>query len=189
VRLVCPGMSFKYAAEHDALLTAIAGRVPGAKLIFFRTRPEALSDRLERRLRAAFARAGLNFERHVVFLPWHEPPAFRALLAAADLYLDTLGFSGFNTALQAVRCGLPVVTREGQFLRGRLASGMLRHAGLDELVATSDAAYVELAVALASDPGRRQALRERVRNASERLLEDDAPVRALENFLERVSRR
>ena len=188
-RLLCPGMSFKYAAEHDALLTAIAARVPAARLIFFRTRPEALSQRLERRLRAAFGRAGLDFDRHAVFLPWQEPPAFRALLATADLYLDTLGFSGFNTALQAVRCGLPVVTREGRFLRGRLASGMLRHIGLDELVATSDSAYVELAVALAGDPGRRRALRERVRSASERLLEDDAPVRALENFLERVSRR
>src|ERR1043165_1875810 len=151
-RLLCPGMSFKYAAEHDALLTAIAARVPAARLIFFRTRPEALSQRLERRLRAAFGRAGLDFDRHAVFLPWQEPPAFRALLATADLYLATLGFSGSTTARQAGRCGWPVVTREGRFLRGRLASGMLRHIGLDELVATSDSAYVDLAVALVNDP-------------------------------------
>jgi hypothetical protein len=41
----------------------------------------------------------------------------------ARLYLDTIGFSGFNTAMLAVECGLPVVTREGRFMRGRLASG------------------------------------------------------------------
>jgi predicted O-linked N-acetylglucosamine transferase (SPINDLY family) len=71
-------------------------------------------------------------------------------------------------------------------MRSRLASGMLRHIGLDELVATSDSAYVELAVALANDAGRRRDLRERLRSARERLFEDDAPVRALEAFLARA---
>ena len=186
VLLICPGTPFKYAAEHDTLLVEIARRVSGGKLLFFRGRPDALTDRLERRLRAAFERAGLAYERHVAFIPWLPAPAFRSLLAKADLYLDTVGFSGFNTALQAVRCGLPVVTRDGRFLRGRLASGMLRHIGLDELVAPSDAAYVELAVSLASDVARRRQLRERLRAASGKLLEDDAPVRGLEAFLERA---
>ena len=98
-------------------------------------------------------------------------------------------FKSFNTALQAVRAGLPVVTREGRFLRGRLAAGILRRMGLDELVAPSDSAYVELAVALANDPARRRELRERLRLGSERLLEDDAPVRALESFMLRVTGR
>lgn len=186
VRLICPGTPFKYAAEHDALLVAIARGVGNGKLIFFRGPPEALARRWERRLRAAFERAGLRYEQHVVFVPWQEPHVFRSLLASADLYLDTVGFSGFNTALQAVRCGLPVVTREGRFMRGRLASGMLRHIGLDELVATSDAAYVELAVALANDARRRQEMRERLRDARQRLYEDDAPIRALEAFFERA---
>ena len=185
--LGCPGTPFKYAAEHDALLVEIARRVPAGKLLFFRGKPDALFARLEKRLRAAFERAGMAYDRHVVFMPWLQPPAFRSLLAASHLYLDTLGFSGFNTALQAVRCGLPVVTREGRFMRGRLAAGLLRQIGLDELVATSDAAYVELAVALANDAGRRRSLGERLREASGRLLEDDAPVRALEGFLDRVS--
>jgi predicted O-linked N-acetylglucosamine transferase (SPINDLY family) len=186
VLMLCPGTPFKYAAEHDAIWVEIARRVPGGKLVFFRSNPPALSNKLERRLRAAFERAGLSFERHVVLLPWQDPRAFRAILAAADLYLDTVGFSGFNTALQAVQCGLLVVTREGRFMRGRLASGMLRHIGLDELVAASDAAYVELAVALANDAGRRRQLCERLRSARERLFEDDAPVRALESFLTRA---
>jgi predicted O-linked N-acetylglucosamine transferase (SPINDLY family) len=187
VSLICPGTPFKYAAEHDALLVAIARGVPSGRLVFFRGPPEALARRWERRLRSAFEREGLPYERHVLFVPWQEPHVFRSLLAAADLYLDTVGFSGFNTALQAVRAGLPVVTREGRFMRGRLASGMLRHIGLDELVATSDAAYVDLAVALANDAPRRQRLRQRLRAARDRLFEDDAPIRALEAFLEQAA--
>src|SRR5262249_55525535 len=143
-------------------LAEIARRVPGGKLVFFRGEPDALAARLEQRLRSAFDRAGVAFDRHAVFLPWLNPEEFRALLARAHLFLDTIGFSGFNTAVQAVRCGLPVVTREGSFMRGRLASGVLRHLGFDELVAASDAEYVELAVALAGDPPRRQRLRERL---------------------------
>ena len=72
-------------------------------------------------------------------------------------------------------------------MRGRLASGMLRHIGLGELVTPSDAAYVDLAVALANDAGRRQRLREQLCGARGRLFEDETPVRALEKFFERVA--
>ena len=186
LRLLCPGTPFKYAARYDALIVEIARRLPRARFFFFRGPPEVLSARLEARMRAAFSSAGVEFERHVVFLPWQSASSFRGVLAASDLYLDTVGFSGFNTALQALCFDLPVVAREGRFLRGRLASGMLQYIGLDELVAGSDEGYVELAVALASDAPRRQALRERIRTAREKLFEDDAPVRALEAFLERA---
>ncbi|HEV3009061.1 MAG TPA: tetratricopeptide repeat protein [Burkholderiales bacterium] len=184
--LVCPGTAFKYAPQHDRLLAEIARRVPSSRLVFFRSRPEALADKLRERLRDSFRRAGVDFERHVVFIPWQTRGAFRALLRRADLYLDTIGFSGFNTAVQALECGLPIVAREGRFLRGRLGSGPLRHLGLDELVAPSEEAYVELAAALAADPARRQALRRRIESARERLFRDQAPLDALEGFLKTV---
>ena len=120
----------------------------------------------------------------MTFLPWQSRASFRALLKRADLYLDTIGFSGFNTAVQALECGLPIVAREGRFLRGRLASGVLRHLGLDELVAGSDEAYVELAVTLAADRERRQALRKRIEAGRERLYRDPAPLDALQRFIE-----
>jgi predicted O-linked N-acetylglucosamine transferase (SPINDLY family) len=184
--LVCPGTAFKYAPQHDRVLAEIARRLPKSRLLFFRGRPEQLADKLRERLRDSFRRAGVDFERHVTFLPWQTSGAFRALLRRADLYLDTIGFSGFNTAVQALECGLPVVAYEGRFLRGRLASGLLRHVGLDELVAPSADAYVELAVALAVDPERRRALRPRIESSRERLYGEQAPLDALEAFIKRV---
>jgi protein O-GlcNAc transferase len=135
--LLCPGNAFKYAPQHDRLLAAIAQRVPRSRLVFFRSRPEPLAEKLRARLAESFRRAGADFERQVTFLPWQSRASFRALLKRADLYLDTVGFSGFNTAVQALECGLPIVAREGRFLRGRLGSGVLRHLGLDALVAPS----------------------------------------------------
>jgi predicted O-linked N-acetylglucosamine transferase (SPINDLY family) len=180
---VCPGSAFKYAPQHDAVLVDIAKRVPNARLVFFRSRPEPLAGKLRERLRESFRRAGADFERHVSFIPWQTRGAFRTLLRRADLYLDTLGFSGFNTAVHALECGLPIVAYEGRFLRGRLASGPLRHIGLAELVAASPEAYVELAVALAGDAERRRALRQRVASGRARLFGDRAPLDALERFV------
>ncbi len=118
-----------------------------------------------------------------MFIPWQQKPAFYELLRRADVFLDTIGFSGFNTALQAVECGLPIVTREGRFLRGRLASGILRRMGLPELVAQSEEAYVELAVRLARDAEYREHIRSRIVASRHVLFEDMAPIRALEDFL------
>ena len=182
--LICPGVPFKYSARHDRIFTSIAARSPSAKFVFFRNEPSHLSRKLEARLRDAFAAARLDFERQVAFLPWQSLENFRGVLAQADLYLDTLGFSGFNTALQALECGLPPVAYEGRFLRGRLASGMLRHIGLSELVTGSDDDYIELVVALAQDGERRADLRARIARGRDTLYEDPAPVAALEKFLE-----
>lgn len=184
--LICPGTAFKYAPQHDWVLAEIAKRVPNARLVFFRGRPEPLAEKLRERLRDSFRRARVDFERHVVFVPWQTRGAFRALLGRAALYLDTIGFSGFNTAVQALECGLPIVAREGRFLRGRLASGPLRQIGLAELVAPSEEAYVELAVALAGDAERRGQLRRRIETGRERLFRDPAPLEALERFVEDV---
>ena len=98
-------------------------------------------------------------------------------------FLDTIGFSGFNTAMQAIESGLPVVTREGRFLRGRLASGILKRLDLHEFIASSEQAYVELAVRLARDKSFRVDLRTRIENSRHTLYDDRASVRALESLL------
>jgi predicted O-linked N-acetylglucosamine transferase (SPINDLY family) len=101
----------------------------------------------------------------------------------ADVYLDTIGFSGFNSAMQAVECGLPLVTREGRFMRGRFAGGILRRLGLPELVTTSDAAYAALAARLAGDSGYRREVRDRIEASRNALYDDVAPIRAMESLL------
>jgi predicted O-linked N-acetylglucosamine transferase (SPINDLY family) len=181
--LVCPGTPFKYAPEHDALLPAIAQQLSACQFVFFTHWARALSEKLRLRLAAAFTHAGLDPDRHLRFLPWLSPPEFHALMRRADVCLDTVGFSGFNTALQALECALPMVTREGRFLRGRLASGMLRRIGLHELVARDEQAYVAAAVELVREPSLRQALRHRIESQRHVLYADPAPIRALETLL------
>lgn len=180
---VCPGVPFKYAPQHDWIFPEIARRLGHCRFIFFAHWNRILSDRLAQRLQAAFAARGLSYERFVTTIPWQTPAAFLGWLRRADVFLDTIGFSGFNTALQAVESGLPIVTREGRFLRGRLASGILKRLGLHELVVPTEQAYVDLAVRLAEDSARRQAVRARIAGSRAALYQDRGPVRALEDFL------
>ena len=101
----------------------------------------------------------------------------------ADVFMDPIGFSGFNTAMQAVDCALPIVTREGSFLRGRLASGILKRMGLSELVATTEEGYISLVVRLVQDAQYNRELRQRMADSRGDLYGDLMPIRALEDFL------
>lgn len=181
--LVCPGVPFKYAPQHDWIFPEIAQRLGRCRFVFFTHWQRGLSERLRHRLDAAFAARRLDAGRFVTFLPWLTNAAFLGLMTHADLYLDTIGFSGFNTALQAVQCGLPLVTREGRFMRGRLASGILKRIGLQELIAASEQEYVDLVEKIVRDADYREHVRARIEANRGALFEDASPIRALEQFL------
>ena len=125
-----------------------------------------------------------------MLIPWQPRREFYGLLGRCDVYLDTIGFSGFNTAMQAVECTLPIVTREGSFLSGRLGKRRTDgDAAFPELVANCEVNASGLAVRLARDVSYRQSVRERIVSARHILYDDVTPIRALEAFFERVARR
>jgi protein O-GlcNAc transferase len=185
--LVCPGTPFKYAPRHDPVFAEIAARLGRCRFIFFTYRVPELSNKLRDRLREVFREREMDADEFISFVPWQTPAQFRGLLQRAHVFLDSIGFSGFNTAMEAVECGLPIVTREGRFLRGRFASGILKRIGLQELVAHDEDAYVDLAVRICRDSAYREQLRKRIEAQRSMLFDDPAPVRALEDLLARVA--
>ena len=73
-------------------------------------------------------------------------------------------------------------------MRGRFASGILRHMGLHELVATTDEQYIELAAKLSSDVAYLQRVRGRISEGGSGLFGDLSPMPAFEDFLESTAR-
>src|ERR1700730_1305074 len=108
---------------------------------------------MDTRLRAAFDKGGVEFDAHVSIIPTLDRCEFFGLMRESALMLDTLGFSGFNTAIQAIECDLPVLAFEGEFMRGRLASAIMRRLDFPELVATTKEEFIQKAVELAGDSG------------------------------------
>jgi predicted O-linked N-acetylglucosamine transferase (SPINDLY family) len=186
--LVCPGTPFKYQPAHDHVFADIARRAPNAQLVFFRPSGQALADLLQARITQVFEAAGLNVMDHVRFIRWLNFPEFHCLLRQADVMLDTIGFSGYNTAVQAMECGLPLVTREGRFLRGRLASGVLRRMDLQELIVQNKVDYVNLVVRLATDHNYRSHIRHEIEQRRSVLFDDQSAMGPFQDFLESVAR-
>jgi len=182
--LLCPGSTFKYAPENDHIFVELANTLGPCQIVFFvDQRREWMSTTFKDRLAQKFSQAALNFDTYCVFVPWLERPKFFGLMQKADVFLDTIGFSGFNTVMQAIECDLPIVTREGQFMRGRFGSGILRRLGLKELITPSNAKYVALAVKLVRNKKYRLKIKTQMKKARGILFDDTSSVRALEEFL------
>lgn len=183
VYLCCQFLS-KYLPADDDLIASIAMAVPAARFLFINPRKENLANRLRARLRHAFERAGVaDAEHRLVILPYLSPGRYAALNAQAHVYLDSVGWSGGNTTLEAVAHGLPVVTWPRGLMRGRHSAAILTALGVTDTVADSADAYVDIAVRLGREPGFRLSVREATLQSLPGLYADTRPVRALENLL------
>jgi protein O-GlcNAc transferase len=159
-----------------ALWRAILHAVPKAILLFS---PQRDDDRtaLVRRL------AGFGIAADRTRFSAYDRTSLHDRYAVVDLALDSLPYTGGDTTIAALSAGVPVVTRAGVRHAERVSTSILRHAGLADLVAESDQAYVGLAIRLATDDALRSAQRGRIRAAlSDNALTDPATyTRALES--------
>jgi predicted O-linked N-acetylglucosamine transferase (SPINDLY family) len=80
----------------------------------------------------------------------------------ADLFIDTWPYNAHTTASDALWAGLPVLTKSGRSFASRVAASLLNAIGLPELITQSEQDYEELAVAIAQDSNRLQALKEKL---------------------------
>jgi predicted O-linked N-acetylglucosamine transferase (SPINDLY family) len=186
---LCPGTPFKYVPASDQLFVEIAKKAPMCQLVLFDDGRGAFGTQLRNRLEIAFATAGLKFDAHIVVISWLDRARWRGLLARSTVVLDTIGFSGFNTAAQALAAAVPVVAWNGKFLRGRLASGLLRRIGLGEWIAESIDDYVALVARLCDSPAIRERVSAEIAIAKWKAFDDLEPIRDLENFLLEKCRR
>jgi protein O-GlcNAc transferase len=79
-----------------------------------------------------------------------------------DLFLDTLPYNAGATASNALRVGLPVLTRTGKSFAGRMGSSLLRAVGLPELITATAQEYEDKAVELAKNPTLMQSIRQKL---------------------------
>ena len=111
-------------------------------------------------------------------------PDFLNLNLVCDVFLDTFGWSGGHTTIDALSCDLPVVTCPGEFLRGRHGYGILKMLGVTDTVAQTEEEYIEIATKLILEPDWKQELVTKIRNNIERLYEDKTCVKGLHDFYE-----
>ena len=141
-------------------------------------------------LRAAAAAAGVAPERIIFAMPLPKAEHL-ARHRLADLFLDTWRVNGGTTASDALWAGLPLLSFAGLGFGSRVAASLLKHLGLEELIAADREDYERIALALARDPAALGALRERLSHArtTGTLFNTAGFVRDFEAMLETMMRR
>ena len=152
----------KVSAACRRLWARVLQEVPGSTLV--------LKDRLfaheqgRRVIQQLFAADGLPPERLEFIARVPDPRDHLPLYHDLDIALDTTPYTGTTTTCEALWMGVPVVTLAGQHHASRVSASLLHAVGLDELIAESEDAFVDIAARLARDQPRRAALRASLRD-------------------------
>lgn len=172
------GNPAKIVVTQIALWDRLLARVPESRLMVIYSGLACVHDEMLER----FASHGVRADR-LTLLDMKPMAEYLALHGRIDVILDTFPYSGGTTTCHALWMGVPVVTLAGVTATSRGGASLLHAAGLDEMIAHTPEEYLEIAAALASDPGRLAALRAGMRNrlSASPLMDELRFTRNLEN--------
>ncbi|KAF3888907.1 MULTISPECIES: tetratricopeptide repeat protein [Nostocales] len=183
----CCQALYKYLPQHDDVFPRIAKALGRCKFVFIRRYvSEQVANVFCDRLRQAFENFDLNYQDYCTFVSSMEARKFAGTAAIADIFLDSIGWSGCNSTLEAIAHNVPVVTFPGDLMRGRHTMAILKMMGIEETIAATKEEYVKIAVLLGQDAQYRQYISQQIAENKHKLYNDLKPVRALEDFLFKV---
>ena len=178
-----PQALFKLHPDHDAVLVEILRRDPQALFVLFELRAPSGVWRTRERLLHAFGSVVAEPEQHLHWFAECSRLDYLRINLACDVMVDSLHWSGGNATLDALHCGLPVVTCPGRYMRGRQSAAMLTALDCSELIAGTPQQLAELALAVAHDAPRRTQLKQKIAANLPLLTASDAPLQALDRAL------
>jgi hypothetical protein len=101
-------------------------------------------------------------KEQVSLIPQVSYKVYMDLMNEGVLSLDAYPFGGYNTILDSLVIGKPIITWEGERAFNRIASALMRQIGLSECIATSEEEYIERAVELINSEQKLQSLKEKI---------------------------
>jgi predicted O-linked N-acetylglucosamine transferase (SPINDLY family) len=179
-----PHSLFKWLPQYDRIFADIAKRNTNSQLVFIErdTHSVEVAHLFKARVAKVFKRHDLDPDRYIRFVPPLSTQNFLGLLSLADVYLDSIGWSGGMTTLEALGCMLPVVTMPGKFMRGRHSYGCLRRIGMMDTVAQNVEDYIDIAVRLGLNEKWREGIKSKQESKLHKLYDDKACISELEQF-------
>jgi protein O-GlcNAc transferase len=179
---LCPQSLHKIHPDNDRLMLEILARNKNAVLVFFQATDISITRAFMKRLENALDESGMEKSGQIKILPRMAHENYLRINMLCDVMLDTLHWSGGNTTLDALACGLPVVTMPGAFMRGRQSYGMLKCMGLNELIAHDHKDYIEIATRLGTDRAWHQQIVQQITTSSDAIFAVETPLRQMEQF-------
>lgn len=182
--VLCTQSLFKLLPRHDYVFAKIALRVPRVRIVLLGPTKDLDATPTLDRIRWAFAQEGLEMDDYLHVVPHQAHQGFIDLNRAADVFLDGMDWSGGQTTLEAVACGLLPVTNWGPQMRMRHTAAILNELGLPELIAEDANGVIERVLRLATEADWRAQLQARLHANLHRLYHDPRVIPALESWIE-----
>lgn len=109
-------------------------------------------------LSITFSKHGIASERLIVLDPQPVPNRedVKEYFKIANVYIDSYPFSGTSSLIEPLEVGLPVVARQGACFRSAMGAAMLKALNIPDLVTDSEESYIQLAIALGTNPELRK---------------------------------
>ena len=146
----------KMTPEVTALWSRILKEVPASCLLL---KSEWFAEQPTMDLVASrFAAQGIDRSRLQLLARIEDTNSHLGAYGRMDIALDPFPYNGTTTTCEALWMGRPVVALRGDRHAARVSASILTHCGLEHLIAETEAAYVEQAVALARDLQALQAM-------------------------------
>ncbi len=165
------------AAMQDILMKDQDGIVVLVDDKIFREYSARLSERFDKTV-------DISVRSRVIFVRWQTSAEdLMSVIYHAAVILDTFHFGMGTTIAPMAAVGTPFVTMPSNFQRGRVGLYFCKLMGLEECVASNKEEYVELAVSIANDADKREALKEKFLSRSSVLFENAAAIDDFEYFL------
>jgi len=121
------------------------------------------SQRASENLKREAEKRGVD-EHRIIFAKRMPLPEHLARHHQADLFIDTFPYNAHTTASDALWSGLPVLTFTGESFASRVGASLLHAVGLPELITSSQSDFESLAIELAKDPLKLEAIKARLRD-------------------------
>jgi len=173
---VCPQNLRKILPSFDAVLTELLRQDASGVLMFIADAQPSITTMFRSRIDAA---AGDVADR-VRIAPRMPEQDYLQLLSAADVWLDPPGYGGgANTVYDAVAANLPMVTRPGEYHRGRWCQAVCHILGVSCGIAASMQEYIACAIQLATDSDLNESIRHTMQLGSPQLFDDQNAVNEL----------
>ena len=180
--VICAGSLHKYEPKNDWLFIEIIKKCKKVKFLFF-SQNKDWEKKFFERMQNEFKKNNLEIISYIHIIPFLDESKFSNVLSKGTMYLDSIGFSGFNTAIKAIEENLPIVSLNNDRLKGNLANALLIRLGLRELIANSYDEYFEIINKILNNENYRQKIIKIIEEKKKIIYEDEEVINALENFI------
>lgn len=147
---------FKVTEEIFNSWLKVLNKTPNSVMMLYAENPYGMNN-----LRGYAKSKGIDPDR-LIFVERISRHDYLSRYKVVDLFLDTSPYNAGTTASDALWMDIPVITLQGESFAARVASSLLTHLNLPELIHHDLASYEAQAIELASQPKKLHALKDRL---------------------------